>query len=201
MDDFIVSVVEQLGYIGIALLMVLENLFPPFPSEAIMGAGALAIERGSMEFWPLLIAGTAGTVVGNYAWYMVGDRLGYQRLGPFIDRFGHWLTMEWEDVERATGFFRKHGHWVVFFLRATPFMRTMISLPAGLAHMGKFKFLAFTAAGAAMWNALLILGTQWLARTFGEIEDIVSWIIIATIVLAIGGYLWRYLTWKPRARR
>lgn len=201
MDDFIVSVVEALGYLGIALLMVLENVFPPIPSEAIMGAGALAIERGSMDFWSLLAAGTAGTVLGNYAWYMVGDRLGYERLGPFVDRWGHLLTLEWEDVERASEFFRKHGHWVVFFLRATPFMRTMISLPAGLAHMGKMKFLLFTAAGSAMWNAMLILGTQWLARTFGEVDNIVSWIIIATIVLAVGGYLWRYLTWKPRARR
>ena len=201
MDEIIVSLIERLGYIGVAVLMVLENIFPPMPSEAIMGAGALAIERGSMQFWPLLIAGTMGTVAGNYFWFWLGDRLGYERLGPFIARWGKWLTMEWHDVERASSFFAKHGHWVVFGLRASPIMRTMISLPAGLAHMGTLKFLVFTAAGAALWNVMLILGTQWLARTFSDIDNIVSGIIIATIVSAMAGYVWRLATWKPRAQR
>ncbi len=201
MDDFIVSLIERLGYLGVAVLMALENIFPPMPSEAIMGAGALAIDRGSMQFWPLLVAGTIGTVIGNYFWFYLGDRLGYQRLGPFIVRYGRWLTMEWQDVERATKFFRKHGHWVVFALRATPIMRTMISLPAGLAHMGKVKFVVFTAAGAALWNVMLIKGTQWLARTFSDIDDIVSGVIIAIMVVAIAGYLWRLFTWKPRSER
>lgn len=201
MDNVIVTVVEQLGYFGIALLMVLENVFPPIPSEAIMGAGGLAVHRGSMSFVPLLVSGTIGTLIGNWVWFWIGNKWGYERLGPFIDRWGHWLTLEWEDVEASTWFFRRHGHWVVFFLRATPFMRTMISLPAGLAHMGRVKFLVFTAAGAAIWNAMLILGTQWLARRFGQFDDLVSWIIIATIVLAVGGYAVRWFTWKPRAKR
>ncbi len=201
MDDLIVEIISRLGYVGIAILMVLENIFPPMPSEAIMGASALAIERGRLEFWPVMIAGTIGTLIGNYAWFWAGDRLGYRRLRPFIDRFGRWLTMEWEDVERATKFFSRHGHWVVFILRATPIMRTMISLPAGLAHMNKLKFCLFTAAGAALWNVMLITGTQWLVRTFDNSEDIVSWILIGTAVLAIGLYLLRVATWKPRAER
>ena len=201
MDDFIVSLVEQLGYVGVAILMALENIFPPMPSEAVMGAGALAIHRGSMDFWPLLVAGTVGSLAGNYMWFWVGDAWGYRRLGPFIDRWGRWLTMEWEDVERAATFFARHGHWVVLILRATPVMRTMISLPAGLAHMNKLKFCLFTAAGAALWNVLLILGTQWLARTFAETDYIVSGVIIAIVVLSVIGYLWRLATWKPRAKR
>lgn len=201
MDDLIVSLIERLGYVGIAILMALENIFPPMPSEAIMGAGALAIDRGSMEFWPLLIAGTIGSTIGNYVWFWAGDKWGYRRLGPFIERWGKWLTMEWEDVERASRFFRRHGQWVVFILRATPIMRTMISLPAGLAHMGTLKFLTFTAAGAAVWNVMLILGTQWLSRTFSDIDNIVSGVIIAITVIAIGGYILRLVTWKPRAKR
>lgn len=201
MDEIIVSVIERLGLFGLFILMVLENVFPPMPSEAVMGSAALAIERGTWSFWPVMIAGTAGTLLGNYAWFWFGDKWGYQRLGPFIDRWGRWLTLEWEDVENASGFFRRHGHWVVFFLRATPVMRTMISLPAGLAHMNKLKFCLFTAAGAALWNAILIFGTQWLSRTFSNSDNIVSIVIIATIVLALVGYLWRLATWKPRAKR
>ena len=201
MDDIIVTIVERLGYLGIAILMALENVFPPLPSEAVMGSAALAIQRGSMDFWLVLAVGTIGTVAGNYAWFWVGHKWGYERLGPFIDRWGRWLTMEWEDVERASAFFRKHGHWVVLILRATPVMRTMISLPAGLAHMNVWKFCIFTAIGAALWNALLILGTQWLSRTFAQSENVVAGVIVATIVLSIVGYLWRLATWKPRARR
>ncbi|WP_336986503.1 DedA family protein [Altererythrobacter aquiaggeris] len=201
MDDLIVEIIARLGYAGVALLMVLENIFPPMPSEVIMGAGALAVERGRMEFWPLLAAGTIGTLVGNYFWFWIGDRFGYRRLGPIIDRFGRWLTMEWEDVERATSFFSRHGHWVVFILRATPVMRTMISLPAGLAHMNKLKFCLFTAAGAALWNVMLIAGTQWLSRTFEGTENIVSGVLIAIVVISLGAYVWRLATWKPRAKR
>ncbi|MBU1255134.1 MAG: DedA family protein [Alphaproteobacteria bacterium] len=200
MDDIVVAVVERLGLAGIALLMALENVFPPMPSEAIMGSAALAIERGSMQFWPVMTVATLGTLAGNYAWFWLGDRWGYERLGPFIDRWGRWLTLEWEDVERAMIFFERHGHWVVLFLRAAPFMRTMISLPAGLAHMNKLKFCIFTAIGAAAWNAILIGGMQWLSNTF-ENSNIVSWVIIATLVLAAVAYVWRLATWTPRSER
>ena len=200
MDSLIVAIVERLGLAGIALLMALENVFPPMPSEAIMGSAALAIERGSMQYWPVMIVATFGTLVGNYAWFYIGDRWGYERLGPFVDRWGRWLTLEWEDVERATVFFERYGHWVVFFLRAAPFMRTMISLPAGLAHMNKLKFCVFTAAGAALWNAILIGGMQWLSRTFDD-SGFVSWVVIATLVLAVIAYVWRLATWKPRSQR
>lgn len=200
MDSFIVAVVERLGLTGIALLMALENVFPPMPSEAIMGSAALAIERGSMQFWPVMIVATLGTLAGNYAWFWIGDRWGYERLGPFIDRWGRWLTLEWEDVERAMLFFERHGHWIVLFLRAAPFMRTMISLPAGLAHMNAIKFCIFTAIGAALWNAILIGGMQWLSRTF-ENTDVVSWVIIATLVAAVAAYVWRLATWTPRSQR
>jgi len=181
--------------------MALENIFPPLPSEAIMGAGALAVVNGKMSFWPLLIFGTIGTVIGNYAWFWFGNRVGYERLGPFIERWGRWLTLEWEDVERASRFFKKRGEWAVFFLRFFPVMRTMISLPAGLAHMNVWKFLIFTTAGAAIWNVLLILGTQWLVGTFSNVRDLVSWILIGAIVLAVAGYGWRLYSWKPRAER
>ena len=197
----IVSIIERLGYLGIAFLMALENIFPPLPSEAIMGAGALAVVNGKMSFWPLLIFGTIGTVIGNYAWFWFGNRVGYERLGPFIERWGRWLTLEWEDVERASRFFKKRGEWAVFFLRFFPVMRTMISLPAGLAHMNVWKFLIFTTAGAAIWNVLLILGTQWLVGTFSNVRDLVSWILIGAIVLAVAGYGWRLYSWKPRAER
>lgn len=201
MDAAIASLVAQLGLIGIFVLMAAENIFPPMPSEAIMGSAALAIHHGSMQFWPVLIVATVGTVAGNYFWFWIGEKWGYERLEPFVSRWGRWLTLEWHDVERASRFFRKHGHWVVLVSRTAPFMRTMISLPAGLAHMNTWLFLIFTAIGAAIWNAILLLGTQWLIGRFGSSGNIISYLLITVTVLAVLGYIWRFFTWKPRAER
>ena len=198
MHGLIIEAIAQGGYFGIFVLMVLENVFPPIPSEVIMGIGGVLVARGDMTFWPLMIAGTLGTVAGNYAWYWIGDRWGYERTRPFVDRWGRWLTIDFEHMEAASRFFRSHGQWVVFALRFSPFMRTLISLPAGLAHMNVWKFLAFTFAGSAVWNALLILGGTVLARYLKEYEHVMGWVILGLIVLALAGYVWRVLTWKPR---
>ena len=192
-----IRLIEQGGYWGIGFLMAIENVFPPIPSEIIMGLGGIAVARGSMTFWPLLLAGTLGSTLGNYVWFLIGDRLGYQRLHPFVRRWGRWLTMEWRDVERAAAFFRRHGQWIVFALRFSPFLRTMISLPAGLSHMKHWKFLSFTFAGAAVWNALLIQAGKWLAEYMKEAQHILGWIIAAILVLAVAGYVWRVLRWEP----
>lgn len=196
MDETIIRLIEQGGYWGIALLMFLENVFPPIPSELIMGVGGIAIARGSMTFWPLLLAGTAGSTLGNYVWFLIGDRLGYRRLEPLIKRWGRWLTLSWRDVEAATRFFQRHGQWIVFAMRFSPFLRTLISLPAGLSHMKHWKFLAFTFAGAAVWNSLLIVGGQWLANYVKSIQHLVGPLIAAIVVLAVAGWLWRVVRWK-----
>ena len=198
MTQWILDLIEQGGYWGIALLMFIENVFPPIPSEVIMGLGGIAVARGSMEFLPLLAVGTVGSTLGNYVWFLAGDKLGYERLRPLVERWGRWLTVEWDDIERASAFFRRKGQWVVFAMRFSPFLRTMISLPAGLAHMGHWSFLGFTFAGAAIWNAGLILGGHWLSRYFNEAQGWLNIVIISSVVIAVAAYLWRVATWKPR---
>ena len=196
MADWIIHLIERGGYWGIALLMFIENVFPPIPSELIMGAGGIAVARGTMEFWPLLIAGTIGSTFGNYLWFLFGDRWGYHRLEPFVHRWGRWLTMRWSDVENASGFFQRHGQWVVFAMRFSPFLRTMISLPAGLSHMKHWKFLAFTFAGAAVWNTLLIFGGKWLAVYFDTMHQLAGGLIGGLVVLAVLVWLWRVWRWQ-----
>ena len=199
MTEWIIHLIEQGGYAGIFFLMVLENVFPPIPSELIMGLGGVAVARGSMTFWPLLFVGTLGSTLGNYVWFLAGDRFGYLRLRPIVARWGRWLTMDWDDIERATAFFRRHGPWVVFAMRFSPFMRTMISLPAGLAHMKHGRFLLFTFAGAAVWNTLLIHGGRLVARYLAAFEDVIGYAVIALTALVIAWYLWRVATWQPRS--
>jgi membrane protein DedA with SNARE-associated domain len=199
MHDLIIQAVAAGGYAGIFALMVLENVFPPIPSEVIMGLGGVLVARGQMSFWPLLLVGTAGSTLGNYAWFWLGARSGHERLRPFVGRWGRWLTLDWEDVERTSRFFRRHGYWVVFVLRFSPFMRTIISLPAGLARMNLWQFLAFTFAGSAIWNALLIWGGTWLSGVIAQYEKYASWTVIGLVVLGLAFYAWRVATWKPRA--
>ena len=197
MGEWIIELIGRGGYWGIAFLMALENIFPPIPSELIMGVGGLAVARGTMEFWPLLAAGTVGSTLGNYVWFLAGDRLGYARLEPFVHRWGRWLTLEWRDVEWAAKFFRRHGEWIVFGLRFSPLLRTIVSLPAGLAHMKHWKFLVFTFAGAAVWNALLIKGGHLLADYSEVVDQWAGSVVLGFTALAIGGYIWRVVTWKP----
>lgn len=199
MNDWIFHLIEGGGYWGIAFLMVIENIFPPIPSELIMGIGGISVAQGRMEVLPLMIAGTLGSTLGNYAWFLAGRALGYERLKPFVDRFGRWLTMDWHDVARLVVFFQKHGQWVVFAMRFSPFMRTLISLPAGLARMGHVKFLLFTLAGAAIWNAVLVWAGWHLGRNFSDID---KWTGPAALVfVGVVGvvYLYRVVTWKRRA--
>ncbi|QGN53309.1 DedA family protein [Novosphingobium sp. Gsoil 351] len=197
MGQWIIELIGRGGYWGIAFLMALENVFPPIPSELIMGVGGLNVARGTMAFWPLLAAGTIGSTLGNYVWFLAGDRLGYARLQPFVRRWGRWLTLEWRDVERAAAFFRRHGEWIVFGLRFSPLLRTMVSLPAGLAHMKHWKFLVFTFAGAAVWNALLIKGGHLLANYGEAVNRWAGPVVLGFLTLAVGGYVLRVLTWKP----
>jgi membrane protein DedA with SNARE-associated domain len=199
-NQWIFQLIEGGGYWGIALLMALENIFPPIPSEVIMGVGGVAMAHGRMTFWPLLIAGTVGSTLGNYPWYLLGRWLGYERLRPFVERWGRWLTLDWTAVERCVRFFQRHGQWVVFVMRFSPFLRTIISLPAGLAHMGHLRFLAFTFAGAAIWNAALIGGGHWLGTSFNaEVERYTGPVVLIVGVLLTLVYIWRVVTWKARA--
>lgn len=199
MTDFIIDLIAWGGYLGIFVLMVIENVFPPVPSEVIMGLGGIAVARGRMEIVPLMIAGTAGTVIGNVFWYEISHRLGYERFQPLIDRWSRVLTMEWQDVEQWRHFFVRHGHWVVFVFRFMPFGRTVISIPAGLTRMPRGKFIVWTAVGAAIWNAVLVGAGYWLGTNFGALDRYLGPATIICIVAMVLGYGWRVATWRPRS--
>ena len=198
MTQFILDLVAWGGYFGIFLLMALENIFPPFPSEVVMGLGGIAVAHGQMAMLPLIVSGTLGTAAGNYFWYAIGRRFGYEPLKPFVDRWSRWLTVEWRDVVRLHDFFLRHGQWVVFVFRFMPAFRTMVSLPAGMARMPRGRFLIWTAAGAAIWNTFLAWAGWYLGANFRSLE---TWFGPATIVIMVAiliCYLWRVITWKPR---
>ncbi len=198
MTQFILDWIAWGGYFGIFLLMALENVVPPVPSEVIMGLGGMAVARGDMELGARVGAGTAGTVAGNYFWYWLGDTIGYERLRPFVERHGRWLTLNWCDVERVHAFFCKRGQWVVFVFRFLPLGRTIISLPAGMTHMPLWKFLLWTAAGSAIWNSVLAGAGLFFGSRFRELDQFVGPLAVALGVAIVIGYIWRVIRWKPK---
>jgi membrane protein DedA with SNARE-associated domain len=196
--EFIIDLIAWGGYFGIFLLMVLENVFPPIPSEVIMGLGGIAVARGQMEALPLIAVGTAGTVVGNYFWYALGRRFGYLGLKPWVDRHGRWLTVDWHEVERLHAFFTRHGEWIVFVFRFMPAFRTIISLPAGMTCMPRWRFLLWTAAGSAVWNCFLTWCGWYLGANFHALDRFVGPGALAIMLGVLLLYVWRVFTWKPR---
>lgn len=197
MSDLVVRLIDGGGYWGIGFLMVLENVFPPIPSELIMGIGGIRVAQGRMDIIPLLLSGTIGTTLGNYVWYAIGRWLGFEKLRPLVRRFGRILTVEWRDVQRLNRLFSRYGSGIVFVFRFMPAFRTMVSLPAGLFRMGTFSFLGWTAAGALIWNAILVAGGWFLGARIGQIDRYLGPVTWAVVVIAIIAYVWRVMTWRP----
>jgi membrane protein DedA with SNARE-associated domain len=200
MTDWVVHLIDAGGYWGVGFLMFLENVFPPIPSELIMGIGGIRVGQGRMETLPLMIAGTLGSTAGNYVWYMIGWTLGVGRLKPLVERFGRWATIEWRNVEWLNRMFARFGPMIVFTFRFMPAFRTMVSLPAGLFRMGHLRFLVWTAAGATIWNLMLVYAGYLLGANFSRIDDYVGPAASAIMALALVFYLWRLATWRPTSR-
>ena len=199
MTEFLLTLLDKGGYLGIFILMMLENVFPPIPSEVIMGAAGVLVARGDMTFGTLWVVATAGTVVGNLFWYWIGVRWSEEQLKAIIDRWGRWLTFEWDEFTKARNIFRKHGDWIVFLLRFSPVLRTIVSLPAGLAKMKLWRFVLFTALGSAIWNGILIFGGSALAPLVERFEKLAGYGVVAFVLLGVAIYVYRVVTWQPVA--
>ncbi len=196
MTELILEVIRQGGYLGIFVLMALENVFPPIPSEVIMGAGGVLVARGQMSFVPLLLIGTTGTLVGNLFWYWLGHRWSEAQMRLFIRRYGRWLTFDWEQFNDVRARFLRYGEIIVFLLRFSPFLRTIISLPAGLARMSFWRFCLFTFLGSLIWNGALIWGGQALSGLIEQYEEIAGLMVVGMIGVGVVWYFYRVATWK-----
>ncbi len=176
MDDWIFQVITTLGYLGLALLLIPENLFPPIPSEVVLPVAGFVVGRGDLGFLPALLASTTGSVVVALVLYALGRYGG----GRLVLRYGSWLRVSAKELERAEGWFRRYGDWVVLGARVVPLARSIVSIPAGTVQMPLLRFTALTAVGSGIWNALLIgagvtLGANWelISGWIGSYSDVV----------------------------
>jgi membrane protein DedA with SNARE-associated domain len=198
MSDWVIRLIEQSGYLGVAFLMFLETVFPPIPSEVIMPIAGVAAANGPMTLWGVIASGTTGAMFGNIFWYLVARVIGIERFRPFIEKHGRWLTVDWYDVEKAERLFGRFGSVLVGVGRMMPTIRSVISIPAGLLHMRLKSFLIWSTIGTAGWSSALAIAGYMLGRRFGEIETILGPLSSAIIGLMVLFYLWRQLTWRKR---
>jgi membrane protein DedA with SNARE-associated domain len=192
--EWIPQVMERLGYLGIGLLMFLENLFPPIPSELIMPLAGFTVSKGELNFQYVVLAGVIGTVLGAMPWYYIGKLMGEARIRHLADRYGKWLTISGADIDQANRWFGKHGSVAVLLCRLVPGVRTLISLPAGINTMPIGEFLLYSTLGTALWCTLLTYAGYALGQNYGLVETYlgpVSKYVAIGLVLAFGLWIWR----------
>lgn len=202
MFDLITGWIQTGGLAMVGLLMVLENVFPPIPSELIVPLAGYEAAQGSFSLIALLIVATLGSLLGTLIWYGLARAWGHDRFLRFVDRWGPWLTLSPEEADRAMDWFARHGRAAVFFGRLVPTVRTLISVPAGLSGMNPLTFLLFTAAGSFLWIVILAGAGYLLRENYDRVEQWLNPLSTLVVILILGTYLYRLVTslWR-RGRR
>jgi membrane protein DedA with SNARE-associated domain len=196
MATWVINTISATAYWGIVFLMVIENVFPPIPSEVIMPLAGFMVTQGRLTLFGVILAGTLGSVLGAVPLYYLGRKIGDERLKEFADQHGRWLTFSREDLDRAQQWFDRHGGMAVLLCRLVPGIRSLISIPAGIERMPLAPFLLFTTIGTGLWTAILTSAGYWLGANFRQVEgylDPASYGVLAVIVVL---YVWRVVTHK-----
>jgi membrane protein DedA with SNARE-associated domain len=191
MSDWIKSVMQTFSYPGIVFLMFLENVFPPIPSELIMPLAGFFSTTGELSLWGTILAGTVGSVLGAVPLYYLGKYAGETRLRRWLDRRGKWIGLSSADLEKSRRWFDQHGAKTVLFCRLIPGVRSLISIPAGIAGMNLGVFVGFTTVGSAVWTAVLAFAGRALGGNYEQVERVVGPISTGVIVLIVGTILFR----------
>jgi membrane protein DedA with SNARE-associated domain len=194
LSEFAIEVVEALGYTGVALLVALENVFPPIPSEIVLGLAGFVASRGDASLVGMIIAATVGSVVGAFALYFAGAAFGRDRLHMLVRRHGRWLRLTQSDLLRAELWFARRATLAVLVGRCVPLIRSVISLPAGVERMPLGRFLVYTTIGSAVWNTIFVVAGYQLGERWEDVAayaDYLQYAVIAAIFLGVGYFVWR----------
>lgn len=195
--EWVTRTMESMGYLGIGLLMFLENLFPPIPSELIMPFAGFTVAKGNMNFWLAVLSGVLGTVLGALPWYYAGKIYGEPRLRRLADRHGKWLSLSGKDIDKANYWFTRHGARAVLLCRLVPGVRTLISLPAGLNNMQLAPFLIYSTIGTTVWVTFLTT----LGYLLGDHYELVDEYLGPVSKFVVLGLLIAFAAWIIQRRR
>ncbi|MCG2586997.1 DedA family protein [Rhodohalobacter sulfatireducens] len=190
MFDWVKNIIESIGYPGIALLMILENIFPPIPSEVIMPFAGFVTEQGELNFLGVIAAGTIGSVLGTLPFYYLGLKIGEEQIKSWAQKYGRWIMLNPKDIDRATRWFERHDASAVFLCRLIPGIRTLISIPAGVARMNFFSFLSLSVAGTTIWIGLLTYLGQILGRNYDRVQDYLDPVGYAVFGIIVISYIY-----------
>jgi membrane protein DedA with SNARE-associated domain len=195
--NWLVETIGNLGYPGIFLLMAMESSIFPVPSELVMPPAGYLAQQGKMHIGLAILAGTVGSLAGAYANYFAAQYLGR----PLLYRYGKYVLISPEKLQRMETFFQRHGEISTFIGRLLPVIRHLISIPAGLSGMNHLRFSLYTLAGAGIWCTIL----AWIGYIIGENQELIMqyshqallWVIIASSALIVGYIWWQRRYGKP----
>ncbi|HIT22621.1 MAG TPA: DedA family protein [Candidatus Scybalousia intestinigallinarum] len=195
MQEIIISFMDQFGYLGIMLLVALENVFPPIPSEVILAFGGFMTTYTSLHVVGVIISATIGSVVGAIILYLIGKLLNKERLISIVSgKVGKILRLKPKDIEKADKWFDERGNIAVFFCRFVPIVRSLISIPAGMSDMPIRSFLLFTTIGTLIWNTVLVILGSKMGENWTKIVDFISEYASITLVVLVIGFI-AFIAW------
>jgi membrane protein DedA with SNARE-associated domain len=192
---FATQLIEKLGYPSVFVLMVMESMVFPVPSEAVMPFAGFLIVQKTFTFWQVILVSTLGSIVGSLISYAIGFYGGM----PFVKKFGKYALLDVKELETTEKFFKKHGEITIFICRFIPVVRHLISIPAGIGKMNLVKFSIFTIIGAGLWNAFLSYVGYVLKSNWGEVmkySHIIDIVIVAFLSGLVGLYIYRHVKRK-----
>lgn len=191
MQNWITDIIEQFGYFGVFIMIALENVFPPIPSEVILTFGGMMTNFTDLTIPGVILSATAGSLVGAVILYKIGNLLDVERLEKIVDRWGHILRVKKKDIHRADHWFDKYGYWTVLICRIIPLIRSLISIPAGMSRLNFWLFLLFTTIGTLVWNVILVsvgaaFGESWEEIVyFMDIYSNIIYVLIGIVMVAV----------------
>ena len=197
MQAWIIEIMNQFGYLGIFLLIAIENIFPPIPSEVILLFGGFMSTYTNMHIVGIIIASTLGSLVGAYALYFIGKIFNKERLKKIVrGKIGKVLRLKEKDIDMADEWFDKKGNKTVFFCRFIPIVRSLISIPAGMSEMPLGKFTLYTVVGSLIWNTVLSIAGQTVGANWESIlaifEQYSHIAAVVLVILGVGAIVWFY---------
>ncbi len=195
MEQIIIDIMNQYGYWGIFLLIAIENIFPPIPSEVILTFGGFMTTYTNLKIWGIIVASVLGSTVGAIILYLVGRIFNKERLERIVEgKLGRALHFKKDDIEKANAWFEKKGYVTVFFCRFIPIVRSLISIPAGMAKLKLTPFLLLTIAGSTIWNTVLIYlgviaGASW-EKISSYVDGYSKIVLIILILVFVAVGIW-----------
>ena len=203
LGDWIKGVIETLGYPGIVLVMALENVFPPIPSELVMPLAGFMANEGTFNLIAVIVAGMLGSVLGALILYYFGAWANELVIRRFIRRWGRYAFISENDLDVSLGYFHRHGEAVIFFGRLIPIVRSLISVPAGMDRMPLGKFLFYTVIGTTIWSGILSYAGWVLKENYALVAGYVERyqnLVIALVALGVLAFIYLRII-KPRVKR